>query len=116
MTRSPSPAGRRGWVEDARQRLSPAVGAGLRDARLTLGLSFRAAARRAGVSAGYLCQLEHGSRCPSVAVADALVDALRLDGATADRLFCEARPDAGRSWGGAARSDFAKLRRTADVT
>lgn len=84
------------WVEGNRHYLSAEVAAGLRSARLRLGLSYRAAAQRAGLQHGYLCELEHSNRCPSVTVARVLIDALRLDAAVAARLLQEARPDAGR--------------------
>lgn len=86
-------------VDGQRQRhyLSPGVAAELRSARRRLGLSFRAAARRTGVSAGALCRLEHAQRAPSIAVAEALVDGLHLPPSVAARLMLEAR-HAGRSW------------------
>lgn len=68
-----------------RHTLPPDLAAALRLARVVVGL--RLAARRAGVSPGYLCRLEHGERCPSVDVAHALIEALRLeaDGRSARR-------------------------------
>lgn len=95
MTRSPR-SERRVWVDNARHYLSPDVAAGLRAARLGLGLSFRDAARRVGIGYGYLSELEHSHRCPSVTVAHALITALRLDEDLARQLLQEARPDAGR--------------------
>lgn len=51
----------------------------LREARQRARLSVRAAAERAGISAGYLGNLEGGQRCPSRTVAARLTDALELD-------------------------------------
>lgn len=81
-----------------RHYLSPGVAAGLRNARRKLGLSYRIAAGRTGVDAGMICKLEHCQRAPSVAVAQAPVDGLRLEGDVAAGLMAEAVRDAGRSW------------------
>ncbi len=81
-----------------RHYLSPGVAAELRNARRKLGLSYRMAAGRTGVDAGTICKLEHCQRAPSVEVARALVDGLRLEGDVAAGLMAEAVPDAGRSW------------------
>jgi transcriptional regulator with XRE-family HTH domain len=88
-----------GLGDGQRQRgcLSPAVAVELRSARRRLGLSFRSAARRTGVSAGNLCKLEHGQRAPSFKVAEALVGGLGLEPGVAAALMAEAR-HAGRSW------------------
>jgi transcriptional regulator with XRE-family HTH domain len=87
-------------VAGQRHYLSADVAAGLRSARRRLGLSFRDAAQRAGIGYGYLCELEHCNRCPSVDVARALIEALGLDADLARRLLEEARPDTGRNFTG----------------
>jgi transcriptional regulator with XRE-family HTH domain len=84
------------WVEGQRHYLSAEVAA-------ELGLSFREAAERTGVSSGHLCWLEQSKRCPSVAVAHALIEGLWLEPDVARRLLDEARPDVGRN--------FVRLRR-----
>lgn len=84
-----------------RHTLPPDVANALRSARLDRRLSLRAAARRVGIPHGYLCALEQGKRCPSLAVAQDLVDGLQLKGDLAERLLRVALPDKGRSRGGA---------------
>jgi len=74
------------------------MGRELRRARLRLGLSYRQASQRAGVAHGHLCDLEHGRRAPSVAVAESIIFGYRLKPDVACRLLAEAIPDAGRSW------------------
>jgi transcriptional regulator with XRE-family HTH domain len=59
----------------------------LRSVRLELGLSLPQAARRAGISAGFLCQLEQSQRCPSWSTADMIRDAYGIGGDELDRLF-----------------------------
>lgn len=55
----------------------------LKAARLRASLQIRDAARRAGISPGYLADIEHGRRCPSVAIAAELYRVLAL---TADEV------------------------------
>lgn len=102
MDNTPNPAdhGQRRlvWVDGARHLLSLGVASELRNARRRQGLSFRAAAKRTGVSAGNICKLEHSQRAPSYAVAELLIDGLKLEPVAARRLMAEARPYAGRSW------------------
>ncbi len=69
-------------------------------ARLRAGLRLREAARLAGISHSHLIRLETGKRVPSVTVAAAIADALRLDDAERTELFAAAVPDAGRDWPG----------------
>jgi transcriptional regulator with XRE-family HTH domain len=90
-----------------RHRLPADVAAALGAHRLARGLGQREAARRAGISQGYIWLLEHGERCPSVEVAAALADALELGPELAGRLLDVARRDAGRSshWRRAAEAD-----------
>jgi transcriptional regulator with XRE-family HTH domain len=88
-------------VEGQRHYLSPEAAAGLQAARRRLGLSFREASERAGVSTGFLWNLEHGKRCPSIDMARCLIAAFDLDAVAAARLLDEARPDVGRSFIGA---------------
>jgi hypothetical protein len=59
--------------------LAPEVAESLRRARRRRGWSFRRAGRAIGVNPGYLCYLEQGRRVPSVVVAEALIDGLKLD-------------------------------------
>lgn len=94
-TRRTPKKGERVWPE--RRTLPPVVAAALREARQARGLGLREAARRAGIYPGYLCLLEQGKRCPSLAVAQDLVDELDLDRALALELLTLARRDAGRS-------------------
>lgn len=54
------------------------------EARVRAGLSQRALARAAGISSGYMAQIEAGTHDPSPAVAKRLCDALGL---TFDDLF-----------------------------
>lgn len=61
-----------------RSTIPSELGAALRHARQARGLSLRAAAPRAYISAGHLCNIEHGFRAPSAFVAAMLVDVLGL--------------------------------------
>jgi transcriptional regulator with XRE-family HTH domain len=80
-----------------RRTLPPEAAAMLRQRRTEAGLSLRETARRAELAPSYLHALEHGTRCPSTAVAIALAEALDLPaGARALLLRC-ALPDAGYS-------------------
>ncbi len=86
------------WADDARHYLTAAVARELRNARRRLGMSQRAAARTTGVSQGHIAHLELCQRAPSVDLARALVDGLRMEPGPAAMLMAEAVPDAGRSW------------------
>lgn len=79
-----------------RSQLSASLAAELRAARLERGLSLLGAAVAAGVSRGYLWLLETGQRCPSLIVADALIEALGMGDESAERLRAVAKTDAGR--------------------
>jgi predicted transcriptional regulator len=57
----------------------------LNRARLRAGLRGTEAARLVGISRQYLVRLESGQRCPSVDVAERLVEVLGIDGA--DRVL-----------------------------
>jgi transcriptional regulator with XRE-family HTH domain len=81
-----------------RHVLPPELAAELRAARWRRGLSLRQLADKVRVAHGYLCLLEQGKRCPSVAVARELAAALQLDPDVVAPLLAVARPDAGRSW------------------
>jgi ribosome-binding protein aMBF1 (putative translation factor) len=86
-------------MDDSTRHLLPAdLARALRDARLNLGLSQRGAAARIGITAAYVCMLEHAERCPSTDVAGDLIEALELSSDVAAQLLAVARPDAGRSW------------------
>lgn len=65
-------------------------------ARLRAGLRGREGARLAGVSAGYLVDLEVGRSCPSTTVARALADAFAMTETERDVLVAAAVTDAGR--------------------
>jgi transcriptional regulator with XRE-family HTH domain len=68
----------------------------LRQARQRCGLGQREAGRLAGLSQGYLSHLEHGTRTPSRAVAEALAAVLPLSPAERHQLYGIAVTDAGR--------------------
>ncbi|WP_406462316.1 helix-turn-helix domain-containing protein [Streptomyces sp. NBC_01622] len=80
-----------------RERRTPPEGLGplLRSARERAGLGLREAAREAGVSSGYLANLEAGTRSPSATVASRIADALSLDEAQRGQLLTAAVTDAG---------------------
>lgn len=65
-------------------------------ARTRQGLGQREACRLAGVSQGYLSHLEHGTRTPSRAVAEALATVLGLSLTECAELYGVAVTDAGR--------------------
>lgn len=83
---------------EIRQRRTPPAGLGpmLRAARERAGLGQREAARRAGLSPGYVRHLEDGSRCPSRTVAEQLATTLGLDDGEQAQLYAAAVTDAGR--------------------
>ncbi|MFJ8309811.1 MULTISPECIES: helix-turn-helix domain-containing protein [unclassified Streptomyces] len=74
----------------------PGFGQALAEARRTAGLGLREAARRVGVSSGYLAALEAGTRCPSVSVAEQLAEVLGLGAAGRAVVLAAAVDDAGR--------------------
>jgi len=76
---------------------APEFGPMLRAARARAGLQMRDAARQAGISAGYLADLEHGRRCPSVAVAAELYRVLALTPEETQFLASTAVAGRGRS-------------------
>ncbi|MGW2895844.1 helix-turn-helix domain-containing protein [Streptomyces sp. NPDC001212] len=75
----------------------PELGPLLRDARLRAGLSQTETARLAGVQQPLVSKLEAAQRCPSLAVAEALADTLRLTLPECRQLYAAAVDDAGRS-------------------
>lgn len=81
-----------------RERRTPPEGLGpmLRAARERAGLGVREAARQAGLSGGYVCDLEAGRRCPSATVAARLAEVLTLDEQGRALLYGAAVTDAGR--------------------
>lgn len=80
------------------RRIPPTtLGPLLNSARLRQGLSYRAAARAAGVSLGLVYDLTHGRCCPSLVVAHRIADALGLDDDERQQLLAAAVTDAGRS-------------------
>ncbi|MGW3846888.1 helix-turn-helix transcriptional regulator [Streptomyces fagopyri] len=72
------------------------LGSLLRAARERAGLGLRQAGRLAGISGGYLANLEAGARCPSRSVAERLADLLLLDDEEREQLRAAAVTDAGR--------------------
>ncbi|MEU6244822.1 helix-turn-helix transcriptional regulator [Streptomyces sp. NPDC047024] len=68
----------------------------LRGARQRSGLGLREVARQAGLSSGYVADLEAGRRCPSVTVAQRLVEVLGLVEGDRAQLLTAAVTDAGR--------------------
>src|SRR5436190_10322359 len=72
--------------------LAGAIDAGCRDAG-----GYRPAARRIGITPGYLWLLAHGQRRPSTVVAELLIGGLGLDSAAARGLRAVAAADAGRA-------------------
>ena len=66
-------------MTSSRRTPPPEFGPALAAGRAAAGLSLREAARRCGVSHGYLSLLEAGQRSPSRSVARNLVDCLDLD-------------------------------------
>lgn len=83
---------------EAIRNVPPAeLGPMLRSARVRAGLQMRDAARRAGISPGYLADLEHGRRCPSVAVAAELYRVLALTPDEIQTLASAAVAGRGRS-------------------
>ncbi|MET9414117.1 helix-turn-helix transcriptional regulator [Streptomyces klenkii] len=75
---------------------SPNFGPTLRAVRERAGLGLRETARRAGVSAGYLANLEAGRRSPSMTALSALADVTCPTAAERATLAEAAVRDAGR--------------------
>ena len=67
------------------------MGRNLRARRLTLGLSQKAAARAAGISAPFYGHIEHGVRKPSVDTLELVCDALQM---SVDDALGRTRPPA----------------------
>jgi transcriptional regulator with XRE-family HTH domain len=65
-------------------KLSERLGRRLQTTRLEAGLTQREAAKRAGITAVYLCQLEHGDAKPSIELLWKLAEVL---GTTAGGLL-----------------------------
>jgi len=76
--------------------LPPQVAASIRQCRLDAGLSLREAARRAGVSPGYLWDLENARRAPSLGTVLSLIRTLDFSEPQQDALLMSAVLDAGR--------------------
>lgn len=83
---------------EQRTRRTPPPGLGelIRTARMRAGFRGREGARLAGVSPGFLCDLEVGRSCPSVTMAQALADAFEMTDEERAHLLAAAVPDAGR--------------------
>lgn len=74
-------------LENAHRReIGPRLGSEIDAARSRAGLTFREAARRIGISAGYLCELTKGRRCPSTGVAEDIVAVLPMTAGAAEEL------------------------------
>jgi hypothetical protein len=73
-------------------------GAWLLRFRRDLGWPLRVAERNIGVSAGYLCKMENGLRCPSTSVAHDIAHAYRMRGEDLDTLLSVAVSCAGRDY------------------
>jgi len=84
-------------MDTSRRVLSPELASDLRRVRLATGLGLRAAGRLIGTDHAYLRALEAGRRCPSQAMAEAIVAAGYVGADLADRLRAAALPDVGRS-------------------
>lgn len=85
-------------VEAPVRQAPPAdLGALLRSVRIRTGVGLRAAARTAGISHGYLRDLETGKRCPSVAIVAELLRVLPFTDEEAAILTAAGLPDRGRS-------------------
>lgn len=82
-----------------RTRRTPPDGLGptLAAARARAGLGLRETARRAGLSPGYLANLEAGRRCPSAEAVAALARALPFTGEERAQVEAASVADAGRS-------------------
>ena len=87
-----------GVMEATRHQLDPDAARALVEWRRRRGWSQRRAAREIGTSHGYVQFLERGERCPSVAMAEAIVKAYRVNGWEALHLLDAALPNVGRSW------------------
>lgn len=75
----------------------PSVASILTATRARAGLGQRETARRAGLSSGYLANLEAGRRCPSTAVLAALAAVLPFTPGEREQLEAAAVTDAGLS-------------------
>lgn len=82
-----------------RHCLPPDVADILVEARARLGETLREAAAWVGISPGFLCDLEHAKRAPSIAVAVGLAFGLGLFPDEVEELLEHAQL-AGRSWSG----------------
>ncbi len=74
----------------------------LKQARLSLGLSQQALARKMGVRASYIGYLEQGRRRPSLTLLNALAETLGVD---KERLFLLSHPEAKELIGGGAKKE-----------
>lgn len=85
-----------GLTQRTRRTPPPWMSELIRTARMRAGLRGREGARLAGISAGFLCDLEVGRSCPSVTVARMLAEAFTMTEDERDRLVAAAVSDAGR--------------------
>jgi transcriptional regulator with XRE-family HTH domain len=82
---------------NTRHEIGAELGAKLKAARCRRGWSLRVAGQRVGIAHGYLALLESGVRAPRLAVADRLIEELRLSDDVADRLLAATAPES-RWW------------------
>lgn len=69
-----------------RRNIGSELGARLREARTQLGLTSSHVAAHAGIDRSWLCRIERGHGAPSMAVVEALVAAMALQGTLAAEL------------------------------
>lgn len=79
-----------------RHQPDPALGPMLKTARARAELGMREAARRVGIAPSYLCELESGTRCPSVTVGTQLFQVLGLNEEEGRVLAASVVADRGR--------------------
>lgn len=73
-----------------RREIGPRLGGEIDAARQRVGLTFREAAARIGISYGYLAELCQGRRCPSRGVAAAIIAVLPMTREAAEELMAVA--------------------------
>ena len=89
----PSPVGH----YPPRRNLPPALASALWAARDESGLPNREVAERAGIDPSFLSKVVRGTRCPSLVVAERLIDVLELAGDEQEALRDTAVADKGKS-------------------
>ena len=69
-----------------RREIGPRLGGEIDAARRRAGLTFREAAQQIGISAGYLCELTKGRRCPSREVTESIILVFPMSAGAAEKL------------------------------